>query len=120
MANLESALNQLREERKQAHSQIEKLNSAIAVLEGLTGRNSTGTSHAARRGRTISASARRRMAEAQKARWAKVRGRSRSAGKKAAKSSGKRRLSAAARRKIAEAQRARWARVRAQQAKKAA
>lgn len=120
MANLENALNQLREERKQAQSQLEKLNSAITVLEGLTGRNSTGPGRAARRGRIITLAARRRMAEAQKARWAKVRARSRSAGKKGTSSPRKRKLSPAARRKIADAQRARWARVRAQQAKKAA
>jgi len=33
MANLTSALQQLREERKQAQYQVEKLDSAISVLE---------------------------------------------------------------------------------------
>ena len=120
MANLETALYQLREERKQAQSQVEKLDSAIAVLEGLVGRNSRGPGRGARRGRIVSAIARRRMAEAQRARWARARSQSPSSRGRRSASSGARVLSAAARRKIADAQRARWARVRAQQAKKAA
>jgi hypothetical protein len=62
--------------------------------------------------RKLSASARARIASAQRARWAKVR-------ENAAKSNkvvpirGKRKLSAATRRKIAAAQRARWAKVKA-------
>lgn len=120
MANLQSALDHLKQERKQAQSQLERLDSAIRVLEGLTRRNSTAPARGVRRGRVVSALARRRMAQAQRARWAKVRGRSHSAAKKGTKSSAKRRLSVAARRRIAAAQRARWARVRAQQGKKAA
>ena len=120
MANLESALRQLREERKQAQVQLEKLDSAITVLEGIGGRNSTAPRRGARPGRTVSPAARRRMARAQKARWARVRGRSQSSGRRKSTSSSGRVLSPAARKKIADAQRARWARVRAQQAKKAA
>ena len=119
MANLQTALHQLREERKQSQSQLEKLDSAISVLEGLVGRNSTGGRRGAPSGRIVSAAARRRMAEAQKARWARVRAHSSSTTRRRTASAG-RALSAAARRKIAEAQRARWARFRAQQAKKAA
>lgn len=65
----------------------------------------------------VSASARARMAAAQKARWAKVR-EDGGAQKKAAGKSPKRVMSAAARKKIAAAQRARWAKVKA--AKKSA
>ena len=113
MDNLENALRQLRDER-------EKLDSAIAVLEGLVGRNSAAPRRGARPGRIVSAAARRRMAAAQRARWARTRAQSQSGGGRKTASSGERVLSAAARRKIADAQRARWARFRAQQAKKAA
>lgn len=122
MADLENALRQIREERKQAQYQVEKLDSAISVLEDLVGRSGSLTRTTARGSRIVTATARRRMAAAQRARWAKVRqhGQTPHASNPHAKSSPKRTLSAAARRKIAAAQRARWARVRAQQSKKAA
>ena len=122
MANLTSALQQLREERKQAQYQVEKLDSAISALEDLVARNGSLTRAAARGSRIVTATARRRMAAAQGARWAKVRQQAQTphANKPRTTSSPKRTLSAAARRKIAAAQRARWARVKAQQAKKAA
>jgi len=63
--------------------------------------------------RSLSAAAsRRKMAAAQKARWAKVRGQS-GLSNKANQRRPRRTLSAAARKKIAAAQRARWAKVRA-------
>jgi hypothetical protein len=121
MANLNNALQQLREERQNAQLQLEKLNSAISVLEELSGGSSTATRNGVRPKRVVSALARRRMAEAQRARWARVRGpRSVQAGKSAGKAPARHVLSVAARRRIAAAQRARWARVRAQQASKAA
>jgi len=58
--------------------------------------------------RTMSASARARIGAAQKARWAKVKGK---ATKPASK--GKRKMSASARAKIAAAARARWAKAKA-------
>jgi hypothetical protein len=122
MANLTSALQQLREERKQAQYQVEKLDSAISVLEDLVGRNGLLTRTAEGGSRVVTAAARRRMAAAQRARWAKVRQQAQTphANKPRTTFSPKRTLSAAARRKIETAQRARWARVKAQQAKKAA
>jgi len=122
MANLQSALQQLKEERKQAEQQVQTLDRAILAIEGIVGR-SVGTSrNGGRPGRVVSAAARRRMARAQRARWARVRqkgGVGKSA--RAVKAVGKKRiLSAAARRKIAEAQRARWARFRAKHEKAAA
>lgn len=119
MANLESALQQLRDERRQAEEQAERLGKAIQVIEGILGRNSAN----GRRGsRVVSSAARQRMARAQRARWARVRQQSSAAGKKTAVAvTGKKRtLSAAARRKIAAAQRARWARFRAKHEKAAA
>lgn len=115
MANLEGALQQLREERRQAEQQVETLDKAISVLEGITGRGS-----GARRGsRVVSALARRRMADAQRARWARFR-QQRGTSAKPHAIGKKRVLSAAARKKIADAQRARWARFRAKQQKVAA
>ena len=119
MANLQSALQQLREERKQAEQQIETLDRAISAIEGIVGRSSGSIRNGNRPTRVVSAAARRRMAQAQRARWAKVR--QKSPGKGPVAIAGKRRnLSAAARRKIAAAQRARWARFRAKQEKAAA
>jgi hypothetical protein len=67
MSNLSSALQQLRQEQKQAEQRVEKLRSAISVIEGLVGRNGSGANGAGP-GRVISAAARRRMALAQKLR----------------------------------------------------
>jgi len=63
MANLTSVLNQLEQERTRLTSHIQGLNHALAALKG-TSRSGT---------RTMSASARRRIAAAQKARWAEWR-----------------------------------------------
>lgn len=122
MANLDNAIQQLREEQKLAQLQVEKLGSAIVVLEGLAGSSSVATSrNGGQPKRVVSAVARRRMARAQKARWAKLRKEPHSARQgRAGLARVTRRLSLGARRKIAAAQRARWAQVRAQQAKKVA
>jgi len=120
MANLDNVLQQLRSEHKQAQIQVEKLKEAISVIEGLS-TNSSGTSvNGSRPKRIISAVSRRRMAQAHRARWAKVGKGPRllSAGK-AIGTAPKRTMSMAARRKIAAAQRARWAKVKAGQKKAA-
>jgi len=76
MTNLVKALVRLREERRDAQHQVEKLGEAIAVLEKLT-RSSGATIHAGssthRTKRVLSAAGRRRISLAQKARWAKLR-----------------------------------------------
>ena len=122
MANLDGVLQQLRDEHKQAQSQVEKLREAISVIEGLVGRNSATSRNGARPARAVSATARRRMAQAQRARWARVKNGSQSGSVRHTSnaSPAKRTMSLAARRKIAAAQRARWAQVKAQQQKKAA
>jgi hypothetical protein len=122
MANLDNAIQQLRQDRKLAQLQVEKLDSAIVVLEGLTGRSfATASRNGAQPKRVVSAAARRRMARAQRARWAKLRKEPHSTrpGKVAGTARVKRTLSIAAKRKIAAAQRARWAQVRAQRLQKA-
>jgi hypothetical protein len=113
MSNLQNALQHVCEERKHAQSRVEKLDEVIRGLVGLNGSVSAGKGAGQRH--TMSASARKRISLAQKARWARVR-----AGKvvSIAAKRGKRTMSAAGRKRIAGAQRARWARVRA--AKKAA
>lgn len=117
MANLSSALQQLREERKQAQTQIDKLDEAISVIQGLTGLSNTRGVSSRRGGRTLSAAARRRISEAQRARWAqrkKQAGSVSSSGPRPV-ASNRKPLSVAARRRIAAAQKARWAKFRSQQ-----
>jgi hypothetical protein len=74
MANLGQMLRQLRRERTRAQNEVERLTEAIAVFEKLVGTNSRGAvPKNSRTGRKLSAGTRRRMAKAQKARWAKLR-----------------------------------------------
>ena len=118
MSNLTNALQELREERKKAQSQVEKLDQAISVIESLSGGGSSGDGN--RPGRVISAASRRKMALAQQARWAKAKNGSQAAATtKAASAPVKRTMSASARRKIAAAQKARWAKWKAAQKKAA-
>jgi hypothetical protein len=75
MTNIAKALARLREERRDAQNQVQKLGEAIAVLEKLT-RGSGITMNggfANRAKRVLSAAGRRRISLAQKARWAKLR-----------------------------------------------
>jgi phage major head subunit gpT-like protein len=102
MANLTNALQQLRAERQVAQLHVEKLDQAISVIESLNG--SGASRKASRPTRIISAASRRKMAQAQRARWAKAKGQAPKA---------KRTLSAAGRKRIATAQRARWAKLKA-------
>jgi hypothetical protein len=116
MSNLNSALQQLRDERKQAQAQVEKLDQAILVIEGLSGRTSARRTISRRAGRTLSPAARKRISDAQRARWAqrkKQTGTASSSGPRAVPS--RKPLSASARRRIAAAQKARWAKFRSQQ-----
>jgi len=110
MANLAGVVQQLRIERDRAARTVERLNEALAALDGAG--NSTGAR------RRLSAAARARIAAAQRARWAKVR---RNDGRKpnVVSMPKKKTMSAAARRKIAAAQKARWARVKAAQKRSA-
>jgi uncharacterized phosphosugar-binding protein len=100
MTNLTSVLNQLQQERTRLASQLERLHNAISALNG------TGN----RTGKTLSAAGRARIAAAQRARWAKAKGK-----KVVSITARKRTMSPAARRKIAAAQKARWAKWRKEQ-----
>jgi len=75
MTNIAQAIVRLREERRDAQNQVQKLGEAISVLEKLT-RGTGATIHAGAQPRTkrvLSAAGRRRISLAQKARWAKIR-----------------------------------------------
>jgi hypothetical protein len=118
MSNLDNALRELREKRSHAQIEIEKLDQIISGIESLNG-TGAAPSKTAQTKRIISAASRRKMALAQKARWASIRKQSRpTLVAKSAGSAPKRTISAAGRKRIAAAQRARWAKVRA--AKRAA
>ena len=119
MGNLTGALQQLRAERKQAQWHMEKLDQAISVIESLSGSGTLGKSNQPTR--VISAVSRRRMAQAQKARWAKARKESLPVAtvKTTSSAPAKHTMSVAARRKIAAFQKARWAKIKAQQKKAA-
>ena len=116
MGNLSSALQQLRAERKQAQSHVEKLDQAITVIESLNGSGTFGQTNQPTR--IISQASRLKMARAQRARWARAKNGSQpivAIAKTTGSAPAKRTMSAAARRRIAAFQRARWAKIRAQQ-----
>ena len=108
MANLKglaSIVSELRVVRTNLANQLRHVDAALSVLGKLNG----GSSYTKPR-RTLSASARKRMSLAQKARWAKANGQA---------PKPKRTISAAGKKRIAAAQRARWAKLKAQQKKTA-
>jgi hypothetical protein len=108
----------LKSERDKLQNDLNRLNAAIKALGGSA---STGSSMTGKRPK-LSAAGRARIAAAQRARWAKLRGQH---GKTAQKQNvvsmpAKRKtMSSAARKKIAAAQKARWAKVKAAQKKSA-
>jgi hypothetical protein len=97
MANLESIVQQLKQER-------DRIDQAIRTLTSLNG-NVTGRTAGTR---TMSAAARAQISRAQKARWAKSKG-----SQPVASNSKRGSISAAGRRRIAAAQKARWAKLKA-------
>jgi hypothetical protein len=95
MSTIDAVLAQLKQQR-------DALNNAIAALEGVSSNGSSVK-------RTLSASARARIATAQRARWAKAKGQ-----KAPTHAPKKRKMSSAVIAKIRVAQKARWARFRKQ------
>jgi hypothetical protein len=108
LQGLESIVTELRAERGHLVNNLRHVDAALAVLGKLEeGKFATESR------RTVSITARRRMAAAQKARWARVKGISQGTSSGSGGTSRPaRRLSEATRRKIAAAQRARWARLK--------
>jgi hypothetical protein len=105
LKGLVSVVSQLREERTNLVNSLRHVDAALSVLGKLNG----SINYSAPR-RAISASGRRRIAAAQRARWAKVKSQNVVS---IATKPGKRTMSASGRRKIAAAQRARWAKLKA-------
>jgi hypothetical protein len=101
LANLSGIMRQLKKERNRVQQQLSGLNAALEAFAGVYRSGSQPRRKMSPRGRA-------RIAAAQRARWAKVKGQSVVPIKTV-----KRTMSALARRKIAAAQRARWAKVRA-------
>jgi hypothetical protein len=114
MSNLDNALRELREKRSHAQIEIDKLDQIISGIESFNG-SSPVSGKTTQPKRIISAASRRKMALAQKARWAGIRKGSQPvvAVAKSVVSAPKRKISAAGRKRIAAAQRARWAKIRA-------
>jgi hypothetical protein len=94
LAGLAGFVSELKAMRMNLVAELRHVDAALSVLGKLGG----GSSH------TLSASTRKRMSLAQKARWATAKGHA---------PKPKRTISAAGRRRIAAAQRARWAKVKA-------
>jgi hypothetical protein len=103
MGNLSVVVRQLKKERSRLADELHRVTAALTAFGKAY---ISGSNH---RKRTISVAGRKRIAAAQRARWAKQ--------KRAPKP--KRKISAAGRRRIAAAQRARWAKVKSQQKKAA-
>jgi len=121
MANLADIQNELQSKRKELQQELNRIDAAIRALGGVSNNGAKPVPVVAGPGmrRELSVGARRRIAAAQRARWAKVRAEKKGAlGVVATKGKRDRVMSLDARRRIAAAQRARWAKVRAQ--KKAA
>jgi hypothetical protein len=104
MDNLAGVVRLLKKEQDRLTKELRGIGAALAAFGNAYGKGA-GT-------RKLSASARARIAAAQRARWAKVREKA-GAEQKVVPIRGKRTLSAAARKKIAAAQRARWAKLKA-------
>jgi hypothetical protein len=99
LAGLSSFVSELKSTRTNLVNELRHVDAALSVLGKLGG----GGNHSKPK-HSFSASARRRMSLAQKARWAKAKGRA---------PKPKRTISAAGRKRIATAQRARWAKLKA-------
>jgi hypothetical protein len=77
MSNLVQIVEELQSKREQLHLELTRVDAAIEALRGVTGGKSTlkvvPNLNAAKPRRVLSLGARRRIAAAQRARWAKVR-----------------------------------------------
>jgi hypothetical protein len=105
----------LEQERSQLQTRLNELNEALGINATEAGAPSSKSEAGRQSGkRFMSAAARARIAAAQRARWAKVKGTGGAAAPVLKSTrSGKRTMSAEAKARIAEAQRRRWARIRA-------
>ncbi len=109
MGNMSKVVKQLSKERTRLTDELHRVTAALTAFGKVYLSGSNPKAAANHTKRTISAAGRKRIAAAQRARWAKQ--------KQAQKP--KRTISASARKKIAAAQRKRWAKARAEQKKAA-
>jgi hypothetical protein len=106
LKGLVSVVSELKKERTNLVKSLMHVDTALSALGSLNGSNKPAGPR-----RTMSASARRKIAAAQRARWAKVSAQNVVSIANSPRP-GKRTMSASGRRKIAAAQRARWAKVK--------
>ena len=103
---MQSVISELQKERKRLEDELHRVAAALAAFGNVYLHGSRPT----RKNRTISAAGRKRIAAAQRARWAKVKGQ-----KVVSIGSRKgRTMTRAARKRIVAAQKARWEKWRAQ------
>jgi len=103
---MQSVVSQLHKERTRLEDELHRVTAALTAF----GRAYMHGSKGMRRKRIISAAGRKKIAAAQRARWARARGHKQVP---IAPNRGKRSISAAGRKRIAAAARARWAKFRA-------
>jgi hypothetical protein len=104
MTQLDGAVRLLKAEHDRLTKQMRGVSAALSAFGAAYGKRTTVR-------RKMSAAGRARIVEAQRLRWAKLKGNSGPAKSVAPK---KRTMSAAARKRIGAAQRARWAKVKAE------
>ena len=111
---MQSVVSQLQKERTRLEDELHRVTAALTAFgKAYTRGSKTKAAVAIRKRRTISAAGRKRIAAAQRARWAKIKGQ-----KVVSISSRKgRAMSPASRKRIAAAQKARWAKWRKAQKK---
>jgi hypothetical protein len=102
MSMMDGIVKQLKQEHDRLSKQLHGVSAALSAFGAVYGKGNGA--------RTMSAVGRARIAAAQRARWAKVKGK---AGQiRPASSPKKRTMSAAAKKRIGDAQRVRWAKLK--------
>jgi|HubBroStandDraft_2_1064218.scaffolds.fasta_scaffold931331_1 hypothetical protein len=71
MSNLANVVAQLKKERDRAKKRVEQLDEALSALTGSGGQRRIDANRNGPQRKTMSAAARKRIAAAQRARWAK-------------------------------------------------
>ncbi len=104
---MQSVISGLQKERKRLEDELHRVAAALTAFGNVYLRGSQPT----RKKRTISAAGRKRIAAAQRARWAKIKG------QKVVSISSRKAMSPTARKRIVAAQKARWAKWRKAQKK---
>jgi hypothetical protein len=109
MTQLNGVVRLLKTEHDRLSKQMRGISAALSAFGSAFGKTKTTTAR-----RTISVAGRAKIADAQRRRWAKVKGSSGPTSvSPAKKTTARRTISAAGRKRIAAAQRARWAKLKA-------